>query len=83
MLDWDDLRIFHAAAHHGSLNRSAAALGIHRSTVLRRIERLEAAIGQKVLERGPEGVLLTAAGERLLERTERIAEETGDLIDAS
>lgn len=83
MLDWDDLRIFHQTAQHGSLNRAATALGIHRSTVLRRIERLEAEIGRKVLERGPDGVLPTAAGERLLERTERIANETDELIEAT
>lgn len=83
MLDWDDLRIFNTAAQHGSLNRAAAALDIHRSTVLRRIERLETEIGQKVLERGPEGVLLTAAGERLLERTERMADETDELVRTS
>ena len=83
MLDWDDLQIFHAAAKHGSLNRAANVLDVHRSTILRRIERLEAEIGQKVLDRGPEGVLLTAAGERLLEHTERIADETHELVRTS
>ncbi|CAN0573466.1 unnamed protein product, partial [Laminaria digitata] len=34
MLDWDDLRIFRATGHFGSLNRAADALGVHRSTVL-------------------------------------------------
>ena len=83
MLDWDDLRIFHVAAQHGSLNRAAAALDVHRSTVLRRIERLEARIGGQVFERGPEGIVLTAAGERLLTHTERIAEETSGLAESA
>lgn len=80
MLDWDDLRIFLAAGQHGSLNKAAVALGIHRSTVLRRIDRLEAQLGQRVFDRGRDGVSLTAAGERLLPHSERIADETASLL---
>ena len=83
MLDWDELQIFHQSAQHGSLDRAARVLDIHRSTVRRRIEHLEAEIDQKVLERESHGFLLTAAGERLLERTERIATATDDLIKAT
>ena len=80
MLDWDDLRIFRATGHFGSLNRAADALGIHRSTVLRRIERLETKLGQRLFDRGPEGVSLTAAGERLLPHAEKIADEAANLL---
>lgn len=80
MLDWDDLRIFRATGHFGSLNAAADALGIHRSTVLRRIDRLETQLGQRLFDRGPDGVSLTAAGERLLPHAEKMADETANLL---
>lgn len=80
MLDWDDLRIFLAAGQHGSLNAAADSLGIHRSTVLRRIERLETRVGQRLFDRGPEGVTLTAAGERLLPHAEKMADQTAGML---
>lgn len=83
MLDWDDLRIFRATGHLGSLNAAAEALGIHRSTVLRRIDRLESQLGQRLFDRGPDGVSLTAAGERLLPHTERMADESAALLRAA
>ena len=39
-IDWDDLRMLISVARAGSLAGAAGALGSHRSTVLRRIERL-------------------------------------------
>lgn len=80
MLNWDDLRIFRATGHAGSLNGAADALGIHRSTVLRRIDRLETQLGQRLFDRGSDGVTLTAAGERLLPHAEKIADKTADLL---
>ena len=80
MLDWDDLRIFRATGHLGSLNAAAEALGIHRSTVLRRIDRLEKQLGQRLFDRGPDGVSLTAAGERLLPHAEKMADESAALL---
>lgn len=80
MLDWDDLRIFRATGHFGSLNAAAESLGLHRSTVLRRIDRLETQLGQRLFDRGPDGVSLTAAGERLLPHAEKIADETATLL---
>lgn len=80
MLDWDDLRIFLAAGQHGSLNGAAESLAVHRSTVLRRIERLENRLGQKLFDRSPDGVSLTAAGERLLPHAEKMADQTAGLL---
>ena len=80
-MDWDDLRIFHAVAQAGSLNRAAATVDLHRSTVLRRIERLESALGQRLVDRGTDGISLTAAGERLLPHTERMLDEAVGLAE--
>jgi hypothetical protein len=46
---WDDLRTLISVAHAGSLAGAGGALGSHRSTVLLRIERLEARLGLRLL----------------------------------
>lgn len=69
-MDWDDLRIFLAVARDESLSRAGRRLGLEASTVGRRITRLEAAIGQPLFARSPQGYGLTAGGERLLPHAE-------------
>ncbi len=66
MFDWDDLRLFLAAARAGSLTGAAARLGIDAATVGRRIARLETATKSTLVVRSPQGLELTAAGARLL-----------------
>lgn len=80
MLDWDDLRIFLAVGQQGSLNGAAKTIGIHRSTVLRRIDRLEQQIGQRLFDRSSDGVSLTAAGERLFPQAENMADQTAGIL---
>src|SRR5262249_27756794 len=67
MFDWDDLRIFLAAARAGSLAAAGQRLGIDTPTVGRRIARLETALRSTLLVRSRAGVQLTAAGAHLLE----------------
>jgi len=68
--DWDDLKVFVAAAERGSLTAAAASLGINTATVGRRVGRLESALKATLLIRSPAGLQLTAAGARVL-RTDR------------
>lgn len=79
-LDWDDLRFFLEVSNNRSLGDAAQRLGVHRSTVLRRIERLEQQLGNRLFLRTHEGVALTGAGERLVERVERMAGEAAGLL---
>jgi molybdate transport repressor ModE-like protein len=65
-LDWEDVRIFIALARHGSLSAAARALSVNHATVSRRISSLERALGQKLVERRPDGYALTLAGHRAL-----------------
>jgi len=67
MFDWDDLRIFIAAARAGSLAGASQKLGIDTATVGRRIARLESALKCTLLVRSPKGLQLTASGANLLE----------------
>src|ERR1700694_5886777 len=61
-VSWDDLRVFAIAGRELSLRKAAAALRTSSSTVVRRIERLEAILGVRLLDRLPDGVALTAEG---------------------
>ncbi|MEM6990965.1 MAG: LysR family transcriptional regulator [Myxococcota bacterium] len=63
---WDDLRVLLALSRHGSLKRSAEALGVNISTVSRRLDALEASTGAHLFDRTPAGVHATAAAEQLL-----------------
>ena len=63
--DWDDLRIFLAAARAGSLTAAAARLGIDPATVGRRVARLETSLKSTLLIRSAAGLELTASGARL------------------
>src|SRR6218665_1260507 len=65
-LDWEDLRVFMALGRHGSLSAAARALSVTHATIARRIQSLEALLGDKLVERRPEGYVLTPAGTRAL-----------------
>lgn len=67
MFDWDDLRIFLAAARAGSLALAAQRLGVDAATVSRRLARLETALKSTLMVRSPSGLQLTATGAQLLD----------------
>ncbi len=74
-MNWDDVRVFLAVARAGSLAGGAREVGLDRSTASRRITALEKALGALVFARSREGLRLSPAGVRLLERAERMASE--------
>jgi DNA-binding transcriptional LysR family regulator len=67
MFDWDDMRVFIAAARAGSLAVAGQRLGVDTTTVGRRIARLESALKSTLLTRSPGGLQLTATGAQLLQ----------------
>ncbi len=71
-MDAGDLRIFEAVARLGGMNRAAAELNTVQSNVTARIRQLEAALGEPLFQRHSRGVILTAAGRRLLPYAERV-----------
>lgn len=64
-MEWDDLQYVLAVAETGSLAGAAVALGVNRTTVLRRINAFERKHGLRVFERLPSGYTLTAGGHEL------------------
>ncbi|WP_281372316.1 LysR family transcriptional regulator [Limimaricola variabilis] len=60
---------------HGSLNRAAHRLGISQPALSTSMDRLEAALGMQLLDRGPRGVVPTGYGEILYCHARLIREE--------
>ncbi len=75
MLDWDDLRFFLALARHGTLSAAAKVLHVSQSTVGRRLNTLEATLAVRLLNRTPDGYVLTLAGADVREKAERLEAE--------
>jgi DNA-binding transcriptional LysR family regulator len=73
-LDWDDLKIAHAIARHGSLNAAARVLGTTQPTVSRRLDALERRIGAKLFERAASGLSPTALCAGLVESLNHMEE---------
>jgi DNA-binding transcriptional LysR family regulator len=72
-LDWDDLRHALAVGAAGSLAGAARALGVNHTTVLRRLDALEAHLGTRLFDRLRSGYQPTEAGRALLEQARHIA----------
>ncbi len=65
-MNWDDLRYVLALSTHGSLARTAKTLGVDHTTVGRRVEQAERALGVRLFTRTSTGYVPTAEAERLL-----------------
>jgi DNA-binding transcriptional LysR family regulator len=65
-MDLNALQLFVVAAEAGSISEAARRCGVPLPTLSRRIRKLEDALGQRLLERGPKGLALTSAGNQLL-----------------
>lgn len=69
-MDWDKLRIFHAAADAGSFTHAGEKLQMSQSAVSRQVSALEQDLGVPLFHRHARGLILTEQGE-LLHRTVR------------
>ncbi|GGD93071.1 LysR family transcriptional regulator [Aureimonas endophytica] len=66
-LDWDKLRIFHAAAEAGSFTHAADALNLSQSAISRQVAALEQEIGAPLFHRHARGLVLSEQGEILFQ----------------
>src|ERR1700759_68258 len=64
-MDWDKLRIFHAAAQVGSFTHAGETLEMSQSAVSRQISALEADLNVPLFHRHARGLILTEQGEVL------------------
>ena len=78
-VNWDDLRYFLALARAGFLKGAARELGVEHTTVGRRLGALERALGARLFTRGPSGLVLTDAGNAILQSAKAIAEQVASI----
>lgn len=78
-MDWDYLRYIHAIGSTGTLQKAAQKLGVHQSTVMRRLSQIEEALGVRLFDRHREGVSLTVAGEEAMSFAEKLKNEVDDV----
>ncbi|MGB8277240.1 MAG: LysR family transcriptional regulator [Methylovirgula sp.] len=64
-MDWDKLRIFHAAAQAGSFTHAGEALGLSQSAVSRQVSALEQNLEVPLFHRHARGLILTEQGDLL------------------
>ncbi|MGB3502601.1 MAG: LysR family transcriptional regulator [Mesorhizobium sp.] len=64
-LDWDKLRVFHAAAEAGSFTHAAEKLRLSQSAISRQVSALEYDVGVPLFHRHARGLVLTEQGEIL------------------
>lgn len=81
-MDWDDLRYVLAVARSGSALRAAKDLGVNQTTVLRKLDALEAMVGACLFERRKSGQVPTKAGRLVVAAAERMEEEARVLKNA-
>jgi DNA-binding transcriptional LysR family regulator len=79
----EDLRFFLAVRQAGSIKGAARKLKVDHSTVSRRLSALEEALGSRLFERTPEGLLETNVAKTIAPLAERIEVMTRELMDAA
>lgn len=77
----DQLRALVAVSRAGSFRRAADAAGVSQATLSRSIAALEAELGVELLSRTSQGIALTSAGKRILDRAETVLADLERLSD--
>ncbi|MDZ4202219.1 MAG: LysR family transcriptional regulator [Gallionella sp.] len=80
-LSADDYILFATIADQASLVRAAEYLGMPKATVSRRLNNLEAALGQKLLIRTTRRLTITEFGLEFLDHCRRVTEEVTSVQD--
>lgn len=78
-MNWEDFRFALVLAQCGSFVKASVALGVHHTTVARRLERLESQLTTSLFHRHTRGVELTVAGQEMLRALTRVQEELQNL----
>lgn len=73
--DLDDLQAFRAVAELGNFSRAAERVHLSQPAFSRRIDKLEQALGVKLLERSTRRVALTTVGREFLRRVQGVLDE--------
>ena len=75
-----DLRYLVAVADQRHFGRAAARCFVSQPTLSSQLKKLEQSLGVQLIERAPNNVSLTAAGEEIVARARRILEATDEVV---
>jgi len=78
-LDLSAVRAFRSVAREGSFSNAARVLRVPKSTVSKRVRDLEDRLGVRLIERTTRQLRLTAEGEVLVARADRLLSEAEDI----
>ena len=73
-LNWDDLRLLLLIAQEGTLRGASRKAGLSAATLARRLDELEDAVGQKLVERFQGGCVATAFGTDMIALASQMGE---------
>ena len=79
-MDLNDIPVFLKVAQLGSFTAAGRALGLPKTTVSRRVSRLEEAVGVRLIQRTTRSLSLTPAGRRFFDESQQaiaMVEEAG------
>jgi LysR family transcriptional regulator, transcriptional activator of nhaA len=82
-LNYHHLRYFWVVAKEGGLRKAADKLHVSQPTISAQIAALEAALDEKLFQRGGRALALTEAGHRVLSYAEEIFSLGQELLDAA
>jgi LysR family hydrogen peroxide-inducible transcriptional activator len=76
-----DLRYLVAVADHQHFGRAAKACFVSQPTLSMQIKKLETELGVALIERSPRRIMLTDAGERVVDRARVVLREADTIVD--
>lgn len=82
-METSDWHVFLAVVRHGSTLAASRHLKVSQSTVSRRIDALEAALGLKLFDRRPSGYVTTDSGVALIPGAEAIERVVADALSSA
>ncbi|WP_199099008.1 LysR family transcriptional regulator [Dyella sp. ASV21] len=78
MVDFEDMRLFVRAVNDGSLSAAGRELGLSPAAASKRLNRLEQALGVRLLQRSSRRLVLTEEGSIYFERCQAIIADVDD-----
>ncbi|MCG8504116.1 MAG: LysR family transcriptional regulator [Sphingomonadales bacterium] len=78
-MHWDDVRYFLAIAESGSMSKAAKGLRVNQTTVFRRLNAYEEALGVRLFDRLRSGYVLTEEGAQIFEAARDVADKMAAL----
>ena len=80
---WNEIKTAYQVARLGTISAAAEELGVHRATVLRHIDALEAELDEKLFQRHSRGYIPTESGLDLMRVAKATDEQFNQFIGRS